>query len=181
MKKIVLLSWNGCSWLPGPLSLFQKLHRNIKLSNCLTPRLLGDTQLRPSVQTCLLGFKTFRLLLRCGNISMSDSGAGCNEGLRPVDWVCEVKGSRNLPGIWQKPPCRSVVRIFSQNILVFQVIFDLKSWEVFREIWLSHLPVGKRTNCTYSFPSLNVLIPNSIQRLNWFLSFHLLSSSEEHF
>lgn len=70
---------------------------------------------------------------------------------------------------------------FHENILVFQVILALKSWEVFREIYFSHLPVGKRMNCMYSFPSLNVSILKSTQSLNWFLSFNLLSSSEEHF
>lgn len=86
-------------------------------------------------------------------------------------------------GVWQWPPCHFVVKMFSQNILVFQVILVLQSWEVFREICFSHLPVGKgkRMNCMYSFPSLGVSILNSTQRLNWILSFHLLSSSEEYF
>jgi len=65
---------------------------------------LGDSQLRLSVQTGLSGLETFSALLCCRTIKVSDSGAGCNTD--PDLW--KVKGSSNLPGSWWRPPGLSV-------------------------------------------------------------------------
>lgn len=172
---------NLSSWLPHLFTIFQKSCRSIKNSNCLALRLLGGSQLRLTVQTGLLSLQTFT-----SPLLWEHQGVWCHTGPRPLHWVWEVRGSNNLPGVWQRLPCFWVVRVFHKT-LVFQVIPVLKSWNVFREICFSHLSLEKKKKkkkrwvaCAASLP-LDVSVLNSTQRLNWFLSFHLLSSSEEHF
>lgn len=161
--------------------MFQKSCRSIKHSACLALRLLGGSWLRLSVQT-----GHFNLEIFTSSLLWEHQGAWCKSRLQyrtqPLDWVWEARGSNILPAIWQRLPCHSVVGIFHKTFWYFKLSLLLRILEVFMEIFFSHLSLEKkRMSCMCSFPSFNVSILNSTQRLNWFLSFHLLSSSEEHF
>lgn len=169
---------NLVSWLPHLLTMFQKSWRSIEHSDCLALGLLGGSQLRLSV---LLSLETLT-----SPLLWELQGVWCKSRLQYKTQASGLglggQGFKQSPRGLKETSMSFCCWDFSQNFLVFQIIPVLKSWRVFRGNTLFPFVSGKkRMRCMCNFPSFDVSILNSTQRLNWFLSFHLLSSSEEHF